>query len=527
MKRSFDTINTSPRGKFPTSDINRSEHIESSENQSNNQSDELLCYPEFNSPLEIDHLSPGRQKTLLNYANDGIVPSDPKKAADIALYCMEHGERKALLYLLSTDHGQADALDFSWHRDIKAKDIELLNDVLKKLDLNTKLHDLSLAECVNQPSPETIQAIAELIKSARTLKSLDLQTNGIRAPGIEVIAETLQNNQTLTSIDLSSNCIGFDPNSQDHYNDRAAKAIATVLENNSTLTSINLACNLLYGKSAYALANTLAKNSTLVSLDLNINNIGDYGAKAIATALIKQPSLTWLDLHSCAIAETGGESIAQALIGNSTLTFLDLSYNKLGIKSATEIADMLGKNETLTSLNLGSNLSIGSAGTKAIAGGIENNTTLHTLGLRWNYIDNEGAYSIARALEKNSSLITIDLSHNKIGYDGIQAFIYAMEKNHSLNLLDLKWSTDQNQYGNGEENKRAINEYLGQSLFSNETPITITHPDGRNELVQRKALPKEVTNKILSKLLNADVQQVVQTTPTSEEKKSIKQRILL
>jgi Ran GTPase-activating protein (RanGAP) involved in mRNA processing and transport len=523
MKRSFDTINT-PRDKFPIDNIViPSKHIESSDSQS----DELLCYPEFNSPLEVDHLSPDMQKTLLNYANDGIVPSDPKKAADIAMYCMEHSERKALLYLLSSDHGQADALDFSGNNEIKAKHIELLNDVLKKLDLNTKLHVLSLAACIHVPLPEIMQAIAELIKNAHTLKSLDLQKNLLQSPGIKIIGEALQNNYTLTSINLLFSRIGDNPdNPHNNYDTTGAEAIAAVLKNNHTLTSINLACNMLYEDSAYVLADALTKNSTLVSFDLSQNKINDLGATAISTALIKHNSLTSLKLFSCSIWETGGQSIAHALINNKVLIFLDLRGNKLGIESASAMGNMLDQNQTLTSLDLGSNL-VSSSGAKVLAKGLENNTTLHTLYLHWNNIGNEGAYSIASALEKNSNLTTIDLSHNKIGYDGIQAFIDAMEKNHSLTLLNLKWNTDQRHYENGEENKRAINEYLGQSLFSKETPITITHSDGRNELVQRKALPKEVTNKILSELLNADVRKVVQTMPISEERKSIRQRIQL
>jgi Ran GTPase-activating protein (RanGAP) involved in mRNA processing and transport len=499
-----------------------SDHLESG----GDQSEILLSYPQFNSPLEIDDLAPDMQKTLLNYANNGIVPSDPKKAADIAIYCMEYGERKALLYLLSSNHGKVDALDFSWHSGIKAKYIELLNDVLKKLGTNTKLHDLSLAACVNVASPETIQAIAELIKNARTLKSLDLQKNYIQSPGMKIIGEALQNNYTLTSINLFSNRIGNNPdNPHNNYDSTGAEAIAAVLKNNHTLTSINLGGNLLYAESACILADALAMNNTLVSFDLSQNRISDQGAKAIATVLIKHNSLTSLKLNFCSIGETGGQSISHALINNSVLTFLDLSNNKLEIESASAMGNMLDQNQTLTSLDLGANFLICSAGVKAIAGGLENNKTLHILNLNFSRICNEGARSIASALQKNSSLTTLDLGYNNIGYEGAQALVYAMERNHSLNSLSLRKNTNQWYTSLDEENKRAINEYLGQSFFSKNTPITITHPDGRNETVDRQPLPSEVTNKILKELSSIDTQRVAQTMPWSEEKKSIIQRI--
>jgi Ran GTPase-activating protein (RanGAP) involved in mRNA processing and transport len=514
MKRSFDTINT-PRDKFPIDNIViPSKHIESSDSQS----DELLCYPEFNSPLEIDHLSPDMQKTLLNYANDGIVPSDPKKAADIALYCMKHGERKALLYLLSSNHGQAVALDFSGHNEIKAKHIELLNDVLKKLGSSTKLHDLSLAACIHVPLPEIMQAIAELIKNAHTLKSLDLQKNVLQSPGIKIIGEALQYNYTLTSINLLFSHIGDNPdNPHNNHDTTGAEAIAAVLKNNHTLTSINLGGNLLYAESACILADALAMNSTLVSFDLSQNKISDLGAKAISTALIKHNSLTSLNLYRCSIGETGGQSIAHALINNKVLTFLNLDNNNLGTESAVAIGNMLDQNHTLTTINLGFNFSIRSAGAKAIAEGLENNKTLRTLGLNWSGIGNDGARSIAGVLAKNSSLTTIDLSRNKIDFEGTKAFIDAMRKNHSLTLLDLRWNADQR-----HDNKTAINEYLWQSLFSREEPITI---DGQTEPVDRPPLPKEVINKIFSELSSMDIHHAIRAIAISEEKKSLIQRI--
>jgi Ran GTPase-activating protein (RanGAP) involved in mRNA processing and transport len=515
---SSDTANTQ-RVKFPSSNIIPSDHLEDNDDQS----EILLSYPEFKSPLEIDYFSQNMQKTLLNYANNGVVPLNPKEVADIALYCMKHGERKALLYLLSSDHGQADALDFSGHSQIQARHIEFLTEVLKKLGSSTKLHDLNLAACVNAPLSKTMRAIAELIKNACTLKSLDLQNNAIQSPGIKIIGEALQNNYTLTSINLLSNRIGDNPdNPHNNYDNTGAEAIAAVLKNNHTLTSINLGDNILYADSACIIADALAMNGTLTSFDLSKNRINDQGANAIATALIKHDSLTSLKLNLCSIEETGGQSIAHALINNGTLKFLDLHRNYLGTESAIAMGNMLDQNHTLTSLNLGANFFIRSAGTKAIAEGLENNKTLHTLGLDHNGIDNEGAYSIASALKKNSSLTTIDLNLNNIGYEGTQALVYAMEGNQSLKLLYLRNNTNQWYKSLGEENKKAINEYLGQSLFSKNTPITI---DGRNGTVDRKPLPSEVTSKILSGLSSIDTQRVAQTMPWSEEKKSIIQRI--
>jgi Ran GTPase-activating protein (RanGAP) involved in mRNA processing and transport len=538
MKRfTSDTANTQ-RLQFPFNNtITSSDHLESGDDQS----EILLSYPEFKYPLELDQRHPKTQDFFLSYAKDGIIPSNPEDIVKIALYCMQHGEHKALLYLLSADHGQVEVLDFSGFDNLHVKHIQLLNDVLKKLGSNTKLHDLILRKCVENSSQETIQAVAELIKNACTLKSLDLQNNGIQAPGIEIICQALQNNYSLTSINLSSNRITVNPHKtinydgivcrpsrrdrDDSHDDTGAKAIATVLENNHTLTSIDLSSNHLYSDSACVLAEALT-NSALVSLDLNRNDINELGAKAIATALEKNNTLTSLNLSFCSIAETGGQSVIHALANNHALTFIDLSQNNLNIESATAIGSMLSQNHTLTSLKLDSNW-IRDAGAKAIAGGLENNKTLHTLALNWSEIGNDGARSIAGLLTQNNSLTTIDLSHNNIGYLGTQALVYAMGKNHTLSALDLRRNVDKKFNSLDMENKKAINEYLGPLLFSKNADITITHPDGREETVERKALPKEVTNIILSKLPSIDMRHAMHAMVGAAERKSIMQRIQL
>ena len=72
-----------------------------------------------------------------------------------------------------------------------------------------------------------------------------------------------------------------------------------------------------------------------------------------------------------------------------------------------------------------------------MAAALEKNTTLTSLELFENYIDEEGAASVAAALEKNSTLTSINLVNNKIGDEGVAILAAALKKNYALEVLDF------------------------------------------------------------------------------------------
>ena len=70
-----------------------------------------------------------------------------------------------------------------------------------------------------------------------------------------------------------------------------------------------------------------------------------------------------------------------------------------------------------------------------MAAALEKNTTLTSLDLFENYIDEEGAASVAAALEKNSTLTSISLDGNNIGAEGAAILAAALEKNYAMEVL--------------------------------------------------------------------------------------------
>jgi hypothetical protein len=76
-------------------------------------------------------------------------------------------------------------------------------------------------------------------------------------------------------------------------------------------------------------------------------------------------------------------------------------------------------------------------GTIAIAKGLENNYSLHTLLLAWNGFGDDGACAVAKALLENNTLEELDLSNNRITKKGCLAFADALKVNTSLKILRI------------------------------------------------------------------------------------------
>ena len=125
-------------------------------------------------------------------------------------------------------------------------------------------------------------------------------------------------------------------------------------------------------------------------------------------------------------------AIADALKVNSSLISLNLQKNSIQNEGAIAIAHGLKVNFSLTSLNLSSN-SVQQEGAIAIAKALQMNITLTLLDLGENQIHQVGATSIAKALTYNPTLL--DLGCNQ-QFSGLQEFKATYHNLHGLlNIL--------------------------------------------------------------------------------------------
>ena len=88
---------------------------------------------------------------------------------------------------------------------------------------------------------------------------------------------------------------------------------------------------------------------------------------------------------------SGAQAVARTLINNKSVKFLNVFNNKIGFDGAKAFADTLAKNQTLEFLELGHNR-IRNKGLHQIAQGMTSNpnSAIHTLGLRFNFLTDEG-----------------------------------------------------------------------------------------------------------------------------------------
>ncbi|CAF1315247.1 unnamed protein product [Adineta steineri] len=158
----------------------------------------------------------------------------------------------------------------------------------------------------------------------------------------------------------------------------------------------------------------------------------------------------------------GARHFADALRHNTTLTTISLECNDIEDDAAQYLADALQHNTTLTTLKLGSN-GIGEVTAQHLADALRHNTTLTTLSLYNERIGNVGAQHLADALRHNTSLTTLNVGGNEIGDVGTQHLADALWHNSTLTTINLA----------SNEIKAVGAQYLADALRHNSTLTTL------------------------------------------------------
>ncbi|KAI9203827.1 uncharacterized protein BJ171DRAFT_582592 [Polychytrium aggregatum] len=144
---------------------------------------------------------------------------------------------------------------------------------------------------------------------------------------------------------------------------------------------------------------------------------------------------------NCSLIQLSDSEMALAmelLEHNSSLQSLTLCYNGINDEGAKLIAQALSKNTTLKELDLSSNC-IGPVGAQAIANTlVHHNTTLTSLRLNCNSLGDAGAIEIGFAIRGSTSLTDVDLTQNDITDKGavfLAECLTASTRIKSLNLI--------------------------------------------------------------------------------------------
>jgi Ran GTPase-activating protein (RanGAP) involved in mRNA processing and transport len=256
-----------------------------------------------------------------------------------------------------------------------------------------------------------VRAIAEELKTNRTLTVLDLQSNYITAGGAAQLCDALRLNRSLKELGLANNSLG----------DEGAAELSNLLDTNHTLERI--------------------------SLDNN----------AISPALMEKVMFkTLLNTQPLAVKL----AMPRAFANDPELKELDLSEYEGSRVSCDLITDCLKANTVLVALNV-SNLDIGDSGTAALATLVRRNSSIKELNLSNNSITTHGVRDVADALKQNQGLTSLILSQNKVGDDGARALIDVLRHNDSIVSLDVSRSAV----------SRVTTQALASAVFLNTQPL--------------------------------------------------------
>lgn len=147
-----------------------------------------------------------------------------------------------------------------------------------------------------------------------------------------------------------------------------------------------------------------------------------------------------VNLHHRGMGSKGAMAISEALRVNTSIRSLNLSDNWLEDAGATHIARVLPANRTLVSLHLGDNR-IGHEGARAVCAALAD-SPLCELSLRGNGLDDRAAEPLCDAIRRSTSLAKLDVSYNRLSTRAGKLLGEVLGENaHTLLNLDLSWNT--------------------------------------------------------------------------------------
>lgn len=194
---------------------------------------------------------------------------------------------------------------------------ECAKELADALKVNTSLQNFNLVE--NYIGDEGITAIAEALKSPTTVvHSLYLCGNDITEKGATAIASMLESNDTVKSITLSGN----------EARDAGTAALFRALTKNRSLTQLDLSNNLIGAAGMRAVKKCLVTNETLTELSFAQNGLGNGDIHILASALPTNTALRALDLEENLVTNEGVRVILENMERNHSMELLHLTMSE-------------------------------------------------------------------------------------------------------------------------------------------------------------------------------------------------------
>lgn len=135
---------------------------------------------------------------------------------------------------------------------------------------------------------EGCAALAAFLESHDTFAELDLHGNNVTGVGIRYLTRYLVRTTALKELSLEWNSVGLSA--------QGMEELCAALAENTSIASVNLQNNKISEVSSAPLANLIRSTKTLQKLDLRWNEIGNDGIQALIPALERNQSLVELEI---------------------------------------------------------------------------------------------------------------------------------------------------------------------------------------------------------------------------------------
>ena len=179
-------------------------------------------------------------------------------------------------------------------------------------------------------------------------------------------------------------------------------------------------------------------SKSLKYIKLSANQMGDERLEDIVEALAVHPHLEEIKLRRMSVGRNECVALSTLLFSAvTTLRTLDLRDNIIDDEGVDILVGVLINSTQLQYLNLSDN-DIGDEGVDTLVGALTNNRSFQRLNLSSNCITARGCQSLATLLENpNSNLEVFQLNGCNVGDEGARIFASALTTNRKLSTLDV------------------------------------------------------------------------------------------
>jgi Ran GTPase-activating protein (RanGAP) involved in mRNA processing and transport len=224
-----------------------------------------------------------------------------------------------------------------------------------------------------------------------------------------------------------------------------AVALAEGLRSTRSLKLLEMSYCTFQEQAVESLATGFQENKTLESLFLPGCELEDDQLAIIVTSLQDHPTLTHVALFRNHFSTEGTKALASLQRSScSKITKLDLSYQQFERAKKLDIsmvAESLATSTTLRSLSLSFN-KLNNDDIQKLTAGLACNQTLQEIDLRANNVRDDGVCDLAtNVLRKHPSLRKVYLFGNPFGSKGADALLGAIRENTKLMVLNMDYNS--------------------------------------------------------------------------------------